>query len=269
MEQTASTSILFRKIFLSLFAPWAFLSILVYMIINLRNLEESILAVGCAATNVSIVAGYFYLIYYQKRLRLLFHHIDDHLFTYTDEQRITPAYSWILQERNSLLFFIIVGCYNIFCLILAILAPVANSLINDLRPITIAIYPSWLPTDNSILISSFQVSTVIGASASIYLEWILPIFVCIEFGRQCERLRVALTMLDSRSLADSLDDYISCTTRLNDHPDEPISIGHIYKTNAHFRMKYHQTWRQYLIQCIQHHQQLVKYVPDQDEVRVL
>lgn len=259
-----SNIILCKKIIITIFLLSGMFSMLAYALQNWNDLSKFILGIGYTAADAAVTTNYLYFMYFEKSIRKLIADIDREIFTYTDEPNILPKYSCILKEKNYKLFLIIFMVYIALGTALAAIPAILVYLINE-RQHSIVVYPSWIPSENGFIGSAFQLSTTFAFAGPMYLAWSFPIFVHLEFQRQCERLCAALATLTRRSLSQMLE-YLKKTESaayfedLAEAPDSAMlnRVEHICALNHCHRAKYHEIVREQLIECVQHHQHLIR-----------
>lgn len=241
------------------------LSSLSAFLIKNRN-QYNNLALGSAYTisAVNIVASYLYVLITIKRIRPLLRNIDQNIFVYTNEEKITPAYSLLMKEENTLLFFQITLAYLIFMWVSFFFSPFFAYYLTGGRELKVEIIPIWLPFRSKVAIYLFQLSTETVLATGLYLKWVFPLFLHFEYERQCRRLCAALTTLEWRSFADMqqrIEEFGASGSSAGGSDLASLSLdelSRLCRTKTYYRNAYYKIVRENLVQCIRHHQRLVE-----------
>lgn len=218
-------------------------SISMYSIIHRENFNEFVITISYLFSTIFLLTTIVSLFTSKSKIRVLLERIDDNIYTYTQEKDIEVAYSWILDEKNTRKINALIFLYQLFGFALAGISPVLGYLFGIENQFMI--YPAWMPLAKKgflpyIGMLVIQLITAGSVFWGYYLLQVYVAFMVIELLRQHKRLKAALTSLSTRCELEVL--------RANAQQDG-INNPHVW---------YVKLFKENLIQCIQHHQLLVK-----------
>lgn len=228
-DNTFSTSTSYRANILLMMQTWTCTSILILLFVN-RSVDfyETVINICYFTAGCTTLSGYASFVITLNDIKQLMRIIDDNIFTYPDEHSIMPKYAWTSKEENMVLVIVALLVYQGTCTFIMSIAPILQLLFTG--EMEVSVFPMWEPWTSVMLSFVSQFIFVNIAFWFYYLSWIFPIFVCFEFERQCARLCCALNSVQDRAKeADILK-----------------------------QKDYDEAYRENLVQCIRHHQRLVK-----------
>lgn len=250
-----------KKIIVTMLTLLTFYAMFMYIIKNRHEFHNIAFGICYIIADFSVVTTHLNFIFTTDRVRSILTDIDNNIFTYSDEDKITPSYSWILKEKNMMLFFMIALCNLIFTLCLMTIPTLLKYFITG--QLETEIYPGWIPVENNVINFLFQLSTILASAYIVYFKQIFFLFIHFEFERQCKRLRSSIATIEGRSLTDTLErikkQVTSESNKGNINIVLPSNVCELYKI-PEFATTYEKILQKNLIQCIQHHRKLIQYV---------
>lgn len=236
---------LYRVITCTLFLTFGIIQTIIYAFRNTDNLYKFILTISNLLVAVTFLSTLVSFLRHNKEVQALLKYIDQHIYTYSDEPIIRPSYTRLESEDNILQIFSYICKCNAFLVTCVALPPWIQLII--LGKVEATIYPSWIPWQINGIISFFcayltNLSVLLTGYFTFNVYLIFPLFVTLEFRRQRKRLCTALHGLEKRT-----EEHI----RANERKRKKC-------TNSVFKLSNHEIIRRNVIDCIKHHQMLLK-----------
>lgn len=234
---------LYRIITCILFIMIAVIQSIIYSFQNIDNIYKSIFPMSNVLFGVTFIFSLASFLRKSKDVQLLLKHIDQHMYTYSDEPVIQPSYTWVEKENNILRLFLFIWKFNTFLVICVALSPCIQLII--FGRVEIAIYPSWIPWKVNGIVSSVcayltNLCPLLAGYFSFNVCLIFPLFVTLEFRRQRKRLCTALLSIEKRT-----EERIRATENGR-------------KNSILTKLNYHKLIRHNITDCIKHHQMLIE-----------
>lgn len=236
-----------------------FITLTAFLLKHLNETKSLVLGSAYLLGEINLEANYLYFQLNIKRIQNMLRNIDDNIFIYTNEEKITPTYSPFIKEKNMLFLFRIILIYIIVSLTLYSLSPFLADYLTGYY-LKIEAIPIWLPFQNKVAVSLIQSPIIFVCAFALYLKLIFTLFVHFEYERQTERLCAAILTLEGRSLMD-MQQRVAVTNVNTSSQSTPMSLNQLRsmrRTNPSYRNIYYEIVRENLIQCIQHHQHLIQ-----------
>lgn len=267
INATTNANLIRRKVIMITFLLFGLCSISIYPATNLNHLPTVIQGVSFTLADFANTASYLYFIAMADHNQKLLTVIDDHIYAYDDEENIKPAYEWICKEENMITSFAVVFVYLLTNVIFVTAVPLFIYLFTG--KVEVMIVPAWIPTENNLLTYLSQILIILPAAITLILKWSFPLFVNFEFQRQNTRLCAALATAEQRSLTNvlksnderkkTLTEFSDAKPPLEKIPSSENLLTSILKSKD-LEILYRRFMRRHIVQCIEHHQNLIKYV---------
>lgn len=208
---------------------------LLYLITHRHAFQDVALSLCCTISATNAILVYLILHFKSEHIRQLLVAMDGDIFMYADESEIKPNYSWTSYDRYMRIISSVIIGYIYACMAFLGFSSVMMVLFGGMG--TAFMYPAWTPW-NSILLDFFcQMTTLLAYGCSYSLTYVYMLTISFEFERQSERLCSALASTESRARA-KLHSGLGATSR----------------------DLYSEFMEENLVQCIKHHQKLIRYV---------
>lgn len=214
------------------------------------------------AYGTCLIMVFFAVLFLQKykcKVRQLLCSINDHVFTYPDEERLKMEYSgWLSEDAYGKMQFWILF-YEIFGFMLATVSPfVGYFFIGELRTFIYPAYTPWKVDSAFVYILTYFFQSCV-ASSVFWVYYVLQIyfmFVLTEFLRQFRKLNRAVRTLNERTCCD----VFTPVTGGNVADERRAQLKRVHfirqEMNRSLETRYNQVYREKLIVCIKHHQKL-------------
>lgn len=231
-----------RFVFLMVLVLSAMISLAMASILSFGNFDEFVIPMAYVTAISTIIGNAFIINHYGPTIGKMLHHMDENLYTYPDEHLLNVNYSWYTNEQNIVVLIHYVLYAEASFIFIALCPPCVEIIL--LRKINVnAIYPCWAPwkledEKAKLFTMMFQIIQGISALWLNYLIIICIFIITVEFMRQFERLRAAIS-----SLKDRTDIFL-------------LSLKDLQKLEITFDDVMHEN----IIRCIEHHQILFKWV---------
>ncbi|XP_065199917.1 uncharacterized protein LOC135831402 [Planococcus citri] len=246
------------------FLSYGFLGTTMFSIKNGGEFYNFVIPTAYIGALTVLMTGVLCLFHNKKRIYRMLKHLDDNVFTYSDEVNIQPKYTWLFDEKNIITKFILVMCYEITGYIFVCGSPFMGYFVTGhMKP---EIYPGWTPwtVNGTVTFWMTYVSQVCVVTTSLwgyYITLTYVLFIIIEFIKQYKRLVVAVSTINLRAER-SLLEKLNFSNAFNES-----ALGDITFQRANFHhsdikkehiVLYNRLVRENIIMCVKHHQMLKK-----------
>lgn len=266
-EENRSTSLNeFKRISVYVFfLSYGYLGTTMFSIKNAGEFYNFVIPTAYIGALTVLMTGVLCLFHNKRKIFRMLKRLDDNVFIYPDENNIRPKYTWLFDEKNIIIKFTLVMCYEITGYIFVCGSPFMGYFVSGrMKP---EIYPGWTPwtVNGTVTFWSTYVSQVCVVTTSLwgyYITLTYVLFIIIEFLKQYKRLVVALCTINQRAEQALL-------LKLNFSGDlkrpaakyhgsfHPINFNHS-DIKTEYVTLYNNLVRENIVMCLKHYQMLRK-----------
>lgn len=228
-------------------------------ITNRKYFEEAIIIAAFLGSMIIIDIAIPDTLRNKYKIRKFLKKMDKNIFTYSDEVDICVMYDEFMEDDYSWKLTTLVFCYVCFGFSLSGVSPFIGLYLTG--RFKAVIYPAWYPWKEDNLVA-YTVSYFVQMYTSTCVFWsyflfqMYAIHVLIEFLRQYRRLCTALKTIGDRTERCFLKRILVDGGNISGNVDL-INYTHSGFSDSQ-RKIFNDIYREKLIDCVLHHQQLLK-----------